>query len=75
MIEGTMGTNSDVESCGRCSMSMAVDVSNGDGTNPWAGERIEIAESEMQAASRHVVALGRLKRRLDEWATRLTFGR
>ncbi|MFB6094334.1 MAG: hypothetical protein ABEJ77_05280 [Halanaeroarchaeum sp.] len=70
-----MGTNDDAEACGRCAMSTAVDVTEGRGTNPWDGERIEIEESEMQAVSRHVTALGRLKRRLDEWATRLTYGR
>ncbi|MFW5896190.1 MAG: hypothetical protein ACOCUA_02280 [archaeon] len=70
-----MGTNSDVESCGRCSMSTAVEVSGGQGTNPWDGDRIEVDESELQAVSRHVVALGRLKRRLDQWATKLTYGR
>jgi len=56
-------------------MSTAVDVSSGTGTNPWDGDRIEIDERELRAVSGHVVALGKVKRRLDEWATRLTYGR
>ncbi|UPV75661.1 hypothetical protein M0R89_06240 [Halorussus limi] len=69
------------EACGRCSMttvvSMSEDGESGDrpGRDPFDGERIEVAESEMQTANRHVVWLGRLKRRLDEAATRLTYGR
>ncbi|MGM0397480.1 MAG: hypothetical protein ACQEQY_00670 [Halobacteriota archaeon] len=56
-------------------MSTAVDVSSGRGTNPWDGDRIEIDEREMKAVSHHVVALGKIKSRLDEWATALTYGR
>lgn len=70
-----MGTNTDAEACGRCAMSTAVDVSSGTGTNPWDGDRIEVDERELRAVSGHVVALGKVKRRLDEWATRLTYGR
>lgn len=56
-------------------MSTAVDVSSGRGTNPWDGDRIEVDEREMKAVSHHVVALGKVKTRLNEWATRLTYGR
>jgi len=45
------------------------------GRDPFDGERIEVTESKMQTANRHAVWLGRLKRRLDEMATRLTYGR
>lgn len=70
-----MGTNSDVESCGRCSMSTAVDITSGQGTNPWDGDRIEVDEAEMETVSKHVIALGQVKQRLDQWATKLTYGR
>ncbi|WP_276280054.1 hypothetical protein [Halorussus caseinilyticus] len=69
------------EACGRCSMttvvSMTTDGEGGEraGRNPFDGDRIEVSETEMQAANRHQVWLGRLKRRLDEMATRLTYGR
>ena len=45
------------------------------GRDPFDGERIEIAESEMQTANRHPVWLGRFKHKLEEMATRLTYGR
>lgn len=70
-----MGSTDGVETCGRCSMSTAVEVSSGRGTNPWDGDRIEVDEREMMAVSHHVVALGKLKARLNEWATSLTYGR
>ncbi|MFB6071250.1 MAG: hypothetical protein ABEJ76_09520 [Halanaeroarchaeum sp.] len=70
-----MGTNSEAEACGRCAMSTAVDVTDGSGSNPWEGDRIEVDEDDLRAVSGHVVALGRIKRRLDEWATALTYGR
>lgn len=75
MVDHTMGTQDDVENCGRCSMTTAVDVSRGHGTNPWDGDRIEVDETEMKSVSHHVVALGNLKNRLNEWATRVTYGR
>ena len=70
-----MGTNEEAESCGRCGMTSVVDASEGRATNPWDGERIEVDERELRAVSRHVVALGRVKQRLNDWATRLTYGR
>jgi len=70
-----MGTNDDVESCGRCAMSSVVETTGDeDGSDPFAGERIELEEDELRNASRHVVVLGRVKNRLNEWATRLTYG-
>jgi hypothetical protein len=69
------------EACGRCSMtsvvSMATDDENGEraGRNPFDGPRIEVPESELRTVSKHQVWLGRVKRRLDEVATRLTYGR
>jgi hypothetical protein len=77
------------EACGRCAMSSAVDVAGfdkdknrnrdrdreSDSTDPFAGERIEVPESEMRRAAAPAVLAGRLKRKLDEIATRLTYGR
>ena len=69
------------EACGRCAMSSAVDVAgfdedrDPDSTDPFAGERIEVPESEMRRAAAPAVLAGRLKRKLDEIATRLTYGR
>lgn len=65
------------EACGRCSMTSVVDVaSEGDGARDVFGEaRIEVPESELRAVSKPQVLLGRVKRRLDEFATRITYGR
>ena len=70
------------EACGRCSMSSVIDLAN-DGADeetrarhdPFAGDRIEVSDAEMRKVSGHVVWLGRVKRRLDEIATSLTYGR
>lgn len=56
-------------------MSTAVDITSGQGTNPWDGDRIEIDEAEMETVSKHVIALDQIKERLDQWATKLTYGR
>jgi hypothetical protein len=45
------------------------------GRNPFEGDRIELDEDQLRSVSPHVVALGRLKDRLDEWATAFTYGR
>jgi hypothetical protein len=45
------------------------------GHDPFEGARIEVPESEMRTAAKPAVWLGRVKRRLDEVATRLTYGR
>jgi hypothetical protein len=71
-----MDTEDDVEACGRCTMSSVVETTDGGhGRNPFEGDRIELSADELRSASRHVVALGRVKARLNEWATRLTYGR
>lgn len=72
-----MGVKDTVEACGRCAMSSVVSVASEDGEvrNPFDGDRIEIPEDELRAVSRHVVVLGRVKDRLDRWATDLTYGR
>ncbi|GGM70617.1 hypothetical protein J2752_001800 [Halarchaeum rubridurum] len=69
-----MGAKDSVEACGRCAMSSAADLTSG--RSPFAGEDvIEVEESDLRAVSRHVVALGALKTRLNEWARALTYGR
>ncbi|MFB6268246.1 MAG: hypothetical protein ABEI31_11350 [Halodesulfurarchaeum sp.] len=70
-----MGTNTKAEACGRCSMTTAVDLGEGEGHNPFDGDRIEIDEDTMRMVSPHVIALSRVKRQLNEFATRLTYGR
>lgn len=63
------------EACGRCAMSTVVDATDDDARDPFADGAIEVADEEARAVSRHVVALGRLRRRLDALVTRLTYGR
>ena len=67
------------EACGRCSMtsvvSMTEDGEDAAGRNPFDGPRIEVSDAEMRRVNRHQVWLGRVKQRLDEVATRLTYGR
>ena len=66
------------EACGRCSMTSVVSMTedgDGGGRNPFDGPRIEVSDAEMRRVSKHQVWLGRVKRRLDEVATRLTYGR
>lgn len=46
-----------------------------DGHDPFEGRAIEVAEDEMRTVARPAVWLGRVKRRLDEVATRLTYGK
>lgn len=74
----------DAETCGRCSMTAVVgatergddgDETGTDDRDPFAGQAIEVEESELRAVARPAVWLGRVKRRLDELATRLTYGR
>ncbi|GAA0303729.1 hypothetical protein GCM10009066_17150 [Halarchaeum salinum] len=55
-------------------MSSAADLTSG--RSPFEGENvIEVEERKVRAVSRHVVALGRLKERLNEWARGFTYGR
>lgn len=64
------------EACGRCSMSSVVDLTEGgeDGRNPFDGERIEVAEAQLRKAAFPAVWLGRVKDRLNEVATKVTYG-
>lgn len=75
-----MGTDNEAEACGRCSMSSVVSVASEGrggrpGPDPYAGGHIEVDDDELRSVSRHVVALGSVKDRLDRWASALTYGR
>ena len=69
----------ETEACGRCAMSSVVDVSqNGEGDESGSrdlfGEaRIEVDERQLRAVSPGAW-LGGVKTKLDEVATRLTYG-
>jgi len=43
--------------------------------DPFDDERIEVSEREMRVVGKPAILLGRAKRRLNEFATRLTYGR
>jgi hypothetical protein len=64
------------EACGRCAMSSAVSAATDDETDrdPFGGDRIEVEESDLRKVSPSAW-LGGVKRRLDDLATRLTYGR
>ncbi|AZH23972.1 hypothetical protein [Haloplanus aerogenes] len=69
----------ETEACGRCAMSSVVGVtaeSDDDERerDPFAGDRIEVDERQLKAVS-PAAWLGRVKRRIDDYATRLTYGR
>jgi len=66
-------TENNKEACGRCAMSSVAGVMEED-HDPFEDERIEVDESEIRKVSPGVV-LGPIKRRLDEIATKLTYGR
>jgi hypothetical protein len=73
-----MGTDGKTEACGRCSMTSVMGLTEGEddaSRNPFEGDRIELSDDQLRTVSPHVVALGRLKNRLDEWATAFTYGR
>lgn len=67
------------EACGRCSMTSVVGMTESDDEDrtrdPFGEERIEVPESEVRKAAAPAVLAGRVKRRLDEFATRITYGR
>jgi len=66
----------ETEACGRCSMTVVVDASDGEaGRDPFDGDRIEVDPDQLRTAAKPAVLLGRAKRRLDELATKLTYGR
>lgn len=64
----------ETETCGRCGMSTVVDAADADAPDAFGEERIEIADSEARAVSPGAWLSG-VKRRLDDIATRLTYGR
>jgi hypothetical protein len=70
----------ETETCGRCAMSSVVGVASSDddgdrgARDPYAGARIEVDESELRTVS-PAAWLARVKRRIDDYATRLTYGR
>lgn len=76
-----MGFKDKAEACGRCAMTSVTAVTQetddaDDGPDlPFEGERIELDEDELRKASPHVVAMAKLKRRVNEVATRITYGR
>ena len=66
------------EACGRCSVTTVVDAvedGEGGGKNPFDGERIELEDAELRRVAFVGVWLGRLKRRLDETAFSVVYGR
>lgn len=68
------------EACGRCSVTTVIDATDdksgeSGAENPFDGERIEIKESQIRSVVPHEVFTARIRTRLDEWATKLTFGR
>lgn len=66
----------ETEACGRCSMTSVVEMTDEDGEarDPFGEERIEVDESALRKASFPAVYLDRLKTRLDEFATAVTYG-
>lgn len=68
----------DTEACGRCSMTSVVEMTgdeDGERRDPFGEARIEVDESELRKASFPAVYLSRLKTKLDEFATAVTYGR
>jgi len=63
------------ETCGRCSMTSVVGATDVEDRDPFGDDAIEVPESEMRAVALPQRVLGRAKRRLNEVATRLTYGR
>jgi len=63
----------ETETCGRCAMSSVTGTMEG-ARNPFDGDRIEIADREARLVSPSAW-LGGIKSRLDDVATRLTYGR
>ncbi|GAA0222927.1 hypothetical protein ACFFQF_08560 [Haladaptatus pallidirubidus] len=63
------------EACGRCGLSSVVDAaSEGNERDIYGDERIEVAESEMRAVSRHTELLGKAKSKLNALAERIAYG-
>lgn len=65
------------EACGRCAMTSVVDTTmadDDDPRDPFGTERIELSDSELRMVSKPAVWAGKVKHRLDEIATKLTYG-
>lgn len=65
------------EYCGRCSMSSVVDAVQDEESEPrdiFGEERIEVADEELRAVS-PAAWLSGLTTKLDDFATRITYGR
>jgi hypothetical protein len=60
-------------------MTSVVDMTGSDGEgddrDPFGTAHIEVSEDELRVAAAPAVFAGRVKRRLDEFATALTYGR
>jgi len=60
-------------------MTSVVDMAESDDEaadrDPFGGERIEVSEDELRRAAAPAVVAGRVRRKLDEFATALTYGR
>lgn len=61
------------EPCGRCAMSSVSGVMEQE-HDPFEGRRIEVAEDELRTVSPGVL-LGRVKNRIDDLVTKITYGR
>ena len=66
-------TEENTEACGRCAMSSVAGVMEEE-HDPFVDGGIEVDDGELRAVSPGVW-LGRVKTRLDDWATRITYGR
>jgi len=73
------------EACGRCAMTSVTGMTMGDGDgdgegneaverDPFGGSRIEVSDADLRRASPSAW-FGGFVQRLDETATRLTYGR
>jgi hypothetical protein len=77
MSDSSESTDDQTEACGRCAMTSVVDAVDDEdnGSQPFEGERIDVDRSELRTTSLHIVTLGKLKDRLDEWATGIIYDR
>lgn len=74
-------SGTDREACGRCAMSTVTDATaegksddEQAAADPFSGSHIELSETELRSVSPSAWFAG-AKHRLDEIATRLTYGR
>jgi hypothetical protein len=66
-------SDEDKELCGRCAMSSVSGVMEEE-HDPFEGERIEVEQDEIRKVSPSVL-LGRVRRRVDNLVTKITYGR